>query len=38
MEVKMYKNKQGKNKRLAQETTVLIVENLFEYIVKIAEG
>ena len=38
MEVKMYKNKQGKNKIWAQETTVLIVENLFEYIVKIAEG
>ena len=37
-EIKMYKNKQDKNKRLAQENTVLIVENLFEYIVKIAEG
>ena len=34
----MYKNKQGKNKKVTQETTVVIVENLFEYIVKVAEA
>ena len=38
MEIKMYKNKQDKNKRWAQETSVLIVEIFFEYIVKIADG
>ena len=38
MEIKMYKNKQDKNKRWAQETSVLIVEFFFEYIVKIADG
>ena len=32
MEIILYKNKQGKNKKVTQETTVVIVENLFEYI------
>jgi hypothetical protein len=38
LKINLYRNKQGKNKRLPQETTVLIVENLFEYILKVAEG